>query len=148
MQAHKRIENLLEQLNQTNLELSDAKISLGKGNEDSTKELERTLRALAAEKSANDLLQLQASDNRAQIDALTNEMKANRSSSSSSNSELDKLRLQIKAYQTDNDHLHDSLNEYTEVCMCAYIYIYMCVYMFPSISLTYSIVIISTYIYL
>ena len=97
MQAHKV--NLLG-INETNLELSDAKISLGKGNEDSTKELERTLRALAAEKSANDLLQLQASDNRAQIDALTNEMKANRSSSSSSNSELDKLRLQIKAYQT------------------------------------------------
>ena len=94
--------------------------NLGKGNIDATKELEKALRALAAEKTANDLLQQDAANNQAEIEALTGQMKALRSSGSSNNSELEKLRLQLKAFQSDNDHLHESLNEYVEVFIIIY----------------------------
>ena len=99
-------------------ELADTKRNLGRGNADATKELERALRALAAEKTANDLLQQNADNNRAEIEALAGQMKTLRSSGNSNSSELEKLRLQLKAFQTDNDHLHESLNEYIEVIDC------------------------------
>ena len=73
------------------------------------------LRALAAEKTANDLLHGDMAGHKAEVEALTSEVKALKSSGNSSKSEVDKLQSKLKAFENDNGHLHESLNEYMEV---------------------------------
>ena len=89
--AHNRIEDLLEQLNNAKFELQDTKRALDKNDANTKRELEMALRALAAEKTANDLLHGDMAGHKAEVEALTSEVKALKSSGNSSKSEVDKL---------------------------------------------------------
>ena len=105
----------MEQLNNAKFELQDTKRALDKNDANTKRELEMALRALAAEKTANDLLHGDMAGHKAEVEALTSEVKALKSFGNSSKSEVNKLQSKLKAFEIDNGHLHESLNEYMEV---------------------------------
>ena len=69
--------------------------------------LEKALRALTAEKSANDLLLEGQKDMRKRIDELSYELSDSKKTNALSKSELNSLRAQVSSLQTDNMTIHE-----------------------------------------